>query len=359
MKIIVFVHGLGGWGTDENIIDYWNEIMIEKYFPKEDYMTFIASVGAISSNWDRACELYAQIKGGKVDYGKYHSELQSHKRFGIEHVGFYPEWNETKPITLIGHSMGGQTIRHLEKLLQIGDYNERKYTNSDEISSLFIGQGRLIENLITISTPHLGSPLFDIVGNYFTSKIKNIIIKIGMTFNKSEHIKEFYDMDIDQFNLEQNIDETNEEYKSRIENHYIWSSDYKDISSYDLSPKGSEEFNSISANVYDNTYYLAISTYHTYKIPGINISIVSPFMLPWLLFSGTLLGWYGHNDGLVPLESSRGPCKSTLLLNKVIEPSKWYYFDVYLDHMQILGNITIYDNIIKETFDKIKSFIET
>ena len=32
--------------------------------------------------WDRAVELFYQIKGGTVDYGKEHSALHGHARFG-------------------------------------------------------------------------------------------------------------------------------------------------------------------------------------------------------------------------------------------------------------------------------------
>ena len=34
---------------------------------------FEVSVGPISSNWDRAIEVFYQLKGGQVDYGKGHS----------------------------------------------------------------------------------------------------------------------------------------------------------------------------------------------------------------------------------------------------------------------------------------------
>lgn len=45
------------------------------------YEVYTATVGPIVSNWDRACELYAYIKGGRVDYGKIHSEKYGHSRY--------------------------------------------------------------------------------------------------------------------------------------------------------------------------------------------------------------------------------------------------------------------------------------
>ena len=46
-----------------------------------------ASVGIISSAWDRACELYAELTGGTADYGIAHAQRFGHARFGTA----YPE----------------------------------------------------------------------------------------------------------------------------------------------------------------------------------------------------------------------------------------------------------------------------
>ena len=51
-----------------------NEKGIEAYAP---------AVGPLSSAWDRACELYAQLMGTRVDYGEAHSKMHGHNRYGI------------------------------------------------------------------------------------------------------------------------------------------------------------------------------------------------------------------------------------------------------------------------------------
>ena len=43
--------------------------------------------------WDRAVELFYQIKGGTVDYGKQHSARHGHSRFGRTFPGLFPEWD--------------------------------------------------------------------------------------------------------------------------------------------------------------------------------------------------------------------------------------------------------------------------
>ena len=47
---------------------------IQEDLKRNGYTVHTAAVGPVSSNWDRACELYAQINGGTVDYGAAHAE---------------------------------------------------------------------------------------------------------------------------------------------------------------------------------------------------------------------------------------------------------------------------------------------
>ena len=69
---VVFVHGLMGWGQRAGInavIPYWGMTTgsLTSYLNSLGYETYSATVGPISSAWDRACELYAQLTGTTVD----------------------------------------------------------------------------------------------------------------------------------------------------------------------------------------------------------------------------------------------------------------------------------------------------
>ena len=72
---IVLVHGFMGWGKNEmGNYKYWGgNYDLEQAFKDQGFEVYVASVGPISSNWDRAVELFYQIKGGQVNYGKRHS----------------------------------------------------------------------------------------------------------------------------------------------------------------------------------------------------------------------------------------------------------------------------------------------
>ena len=106
---IILVHGFMGWGREEmGNYRYWGgKDDFEQYLKNEGYTVYTASVGPVSSNWDRAVELYYQIKGDQIDYGKAHSELYGlvRKPDGKSYPGLYPEWDENQPVHLIGHSI--------------------------------------------------------------------------------------------------------------------------------------------------------------------------------------------------------------------------------------------------------------
>jgi triacylglycerol esterase/lipase EstA (alpha/beta hydrolase family) len=59
--VVVLVHGLGGFGEEGLLfLSYWP---LKDEYSKEGFVVREAAVGPVSSDWDRACELYAQIKG--------------------------------------------------------------------------------------------------------------------------------------------------------------------------------------------------------------------------------------------------------------------------------------------------------
>ena len=132
---VVMVHGFLCWGSEERINDFlplfgmWNGnarmTVLEMGVP-----CFTPSVGPFSGMWDRACDLYAHIKGGTVDYGYVHSKRNHHERYGNTYEALVPNWGDLdeygkiQKINLIGHSFGGPTVRTLINLLAEGSKEE-------------------------------------------------------------------------------------------------------------------------------------------------------------------------------------------------------------------------------------------
>ena len=160
---IVLVHGLFGWGgTEVANLHYWGGYSsLQQMLNDAGYEVYTPSIGPVASNWDRACELYAYLVGGTVDYGQYHSAQNGHARYGRTFKGVLPELNDadsTLKVHLVGHSMGGETIRMLAQLLENGDPDEMRATTDGSINKLFTGECRhWIESITTLCTPHDGS----------------------------------------------------------------------------------------------------------------------------------------------------------------------------------------------------------
>ena len=115
---IVLVPGFLGPAKDEEYHDvrrrvyrYWGEA---QKLGTPDSPVLCVWPGGLSSLHDRACELFYQIKGGVVDYGEGHAQKFGHERFGRKYSGSYPSWSGDCPIHIVGHSLGGCTVRMLQ-----------------------------------------------------------------------------------------------------------------------------------------------------------------------------------------------------------------------------------------------------
>ncbi len=160
----IFVHGAGGWGQYDPInryVPYWGMLGPDliTYLNENGFESYAASVAPARSIWIRACELYAQLSGSRVDYGRVHSEREETARFGRDYSQepLIPEWNEDTRLVLLGHSMGGATVRLLAHLLVHGDPEEREQTPADQLSPLFAGGiHKRVFGIVTMAAPTNG-----------------------------------------------------------------------------------------------------------------------------------------------------------------------------------------------------------
>jgi triacylglycerol lipase len=357
---IVLVHGLFGWGRDEVLnVKYWGGIHgdIQNDLNRYGYQTLTAAVGPVSSNWDRACELYAYIKGGTVDYGKVHSAKMGHARFGRTYPGIYPEWGRAqadkkiKKIHLLGHSQGGQTIRLLAQLLSEGSAEEIKGTTKEELSPLFQGNQHWISSVTALFTPHNGTSLADAVE--MLPLIENLVKFVAaMSGVNEDHF--FYDFKLDQWGLSRRPQESFTAYKNRVMKSQIWQT--KDIASYDLSTEGAKKLNGF-AKAQSDIFYFSASGKNTwrdiltgYNYPEVNmISVLKPTATVIGSFSRNQPGlvridssWW-PNDGLVPVSSAKGPTINSrdqiVDDNGIAKAGRWNHLGLYLstDHTAIVG----------------------
>ncbi|MCO6330632.1 YSIRK-type signal peptide-containing protein [Staphylococcus epidermidis] len=256
---IILVHGFNGYASGTGPItgkgNYWggDRLKIIQDYRAKGYNVMEASVSAFGSNYDRAVELYYYIKGGRVDYGAAHAAKYGHERYGKTYAGAYKDWKPGQKIHLIGHSMGGQTIRYLEELLRHGSPEEVKYQkqHGGDISPLYKGgQDNMISSITTIATPHNGTHAADLLGN------EEIIRQVAYDYARSKGNKlSHVDVGLSQWGLKQREDETLVQYIQRVKQSKLWTT--KDNGFYDLTTEGTDILNqktSLNPNIVYKTY---------------------------------------------------------------------------------------------------------
>lgn len=308
---IVMVHGCFGWGRNEGAgLYYWGgkESLTQKLTDK-GYTVYSPSIGPVSSNWDRACELYTYIVGGTVDYGESHSKKYGHARYGRSYPGVYNQIGtkdssgHIRKVHLMGHSMGGQTIRLLAQLLENGDPDELSFTTDGSVNSLFTGGKSWVSSITSIATPHDGSQEAHI--KYGIEPLTHqFVAAIAAIKGKKVDLDDLnYDFQLDQWGLKRKPGESRLAYNNRVIKSAIWKKT-KDLSVWDLSPEGAREFNSYVKTQSDINYF-SIACVNTHEDRFTHFQVPNKNMNPILVKSSIFMGRYTNNkSGEVPIDKS-------------------------------------------------------
>ncbi len=342
-----------GWGPNEmGDYSYWggNKNYVDS-LESEGHKIIEISVGPVSSNWDRAIEVYYQLKGGQVDYGFFHSQKNKiiQKPMGKIYSGLYPDWSQASPVHMIGHSMGGQTARMLNYLL----YQEIYQDSVRKEESNLLGQSHAgwIKSITTISTPHDGTTLEHII----TSAIPFVQYFAGIAGLFGNN---YFRFDLQQFGLKKKENESWLSFVTRLNKSTITKT--KNFSSYDLSLDGAKDFNRY-AQASPDVYYFSFvtSTTKVDKKTGFHIPLDNTPLLNkarakmigtrsgyWLDGTQTDSSWY-ENDGVVNSISMYGPTSGVNGPDPIAEyestdlliTGQWYWTKInQMDHWSVIGH---------------------
>lgn len=368
---IILVHGFSGWGRDELWgYKYWGggKDDIQEDLNARGFNCRTAAVGPLSSSWDRACELYAQLQGTTTDYGKAHSDKFGHDRFGRSYAEpLVPRWGQLddqgriKKIHLITHSHGGQTGRLLIHLMEYGDPEEKLATDSEELSPLFKGGKQWVASQTLVAAPCDGTTLEPLVIKYIPPAQQLVALAAAIFGASDQH---FYDFKLEQWGMKRWSEESMGSYLKRVVKSSLWI-DTKDASPWDLSPEGAREFNG-RTKASPNVYYFTLAGEATEEKPETGYQVPeSDMYIPFKLF-GYLMGKYTHdgaggrvsvdkswwqNDGVINTNSADGPTiypggsvPETIVINDG-KPKKgvFNYLGLleHVDHFDIVGIPTL------------------
>lgn len=334
----VFVHGLCGWGSynpTNSVAPYWGMFGgdLTKYLNARGFDCHAATVNQNSSAWDRACELYAQLTGTRVDYGKEHSERCHHARYGKDFTGkaLIKEFSAENKINLIGHSFGGTTALLFLDLMADGSEKERAVTPKEELSPLFEGgKGNYIYSISTLASPMNGTTAievkYEVENDPKATVSEKAVVSLMSLIAFTKH---------DGRSLE-------------------------DTAGYDLSIDASLAMMD-EIETRDNVYYFSIPTCATETVDGITTpkaelieSVYAPAAYRMASYTGVTAGGvvldesWQPNDGLVNVKSSKAPFNAPQqdFDENNVQPGIWNILPTETgDHMSLMGGMTINKNI--------------
>lgn len=406
---IVLVHGFLGFGTDTfqgSGFSYWGGFNdIAGHMRASGRPVYVAGVGPVSSNWDRAVELFYQIKGGCADYGARHAaanaaagEIQkpagkcwaADPANNPQHypLALYPQWDAQHPLHLVSHSQGGQTIRTLIQLLENGSPN-----GSEGDGALFTG-GKVgwVTSATTISTPHNGTTLRDVVVDFVpkVSELTGSIVELAGLGGSSGN---GYKFRLEQYGLAQSPAESVGDFVARTRSAPFWQLANHDAAQWDLGPDGAAQLNAW-VKTSPHVYYYSIgsrateqgswccngtdrviapfqSSYYQYARNDMIFFLkntAGEWVVPSILQRGmgsytqssagrvaTDASWY-PNDGVVNTISMRAPAGQPMrYFDGTSVRGSWNYLGYYdqYDHFDVIGweaapsdVYPIYDNLL-------------
>ncbi len=302
----IIVHGFFGWGTGSILNDispYFGGYHgpVEKYLNDKGYETYTPNVGSWNSAWDRACILYAMIKGGTVDFGKVHSEKYGHARYGRTYPGLVKDWGENgKKINIIGHSFGGPTVIAFTDLVAHGSAEEREGTPADELSPLFAGgKADWIHTATTLSGTNNGTTMASFPPKPMSNFVNWVCVGIlGGILGKTPFMK-LWDMKMDHWDISEDPEKITgwniqsiSELKPKLA---AYNKNNLDNIMGEMSVQTTAKFNSMTKTS-DKIYYFARRACRTKQIGNTKFQRMELKSFPIAHISQLIVGWFNNAD---------------------------------------------------------------
>jgi|GEM_PF-721413 len=272
---VVFCHGLFGWG-DSALGGYPYFVTVER-LTREGRIPrpILASTGPISSLHDQACELFYQLKGGRVNYGREHAERFGHLRYGREHAGFCPGWCADRPLDFVAHSMGAPVVRMLQHLLA-----NRFFDREDGVS--YGTTASWVRSITAVSGVHNGSTLAWAAGASEESgllepgaRVVPFLVRLAARFARAQvrdpDLAALYDLKLDQWGIESLASAVDSLRGAFGLPRFAETADW---ALYDLTPTAMERWNKALVE-YPDTWYFSHPTRAT--APFLRFEIPVPF----------------------------------------------------------------------------------
>ncbi|KAH6711933.1 hypothetical protein BKA61DRAFT_611841 [Leptodontidium sp. MPI-SDFR-AT-0119] len=291
---IVLVSGFSGWGEALfGTFNYWGGFEdLPAVLHAAGYTVIVVHIGPLSSNWERACQVYEQLTSANfdvpnalppttipIDYGtvypaRYgyarHSNCSKAVLYGNLPTGW--NWGTKSPVHCICHSQGGNTIRLLVELLRgnYGNLHPTYFTATDN-------RQNMINSVVTLGTPHKGTTITAVVQNLLPPDSLGLITQfiVSVSFRRPR----FYDLQLDNWGFYRLPNESFRSMCARLRPlvQVWWEGPQNPVfpphnGFYDNSIPGVNALNEFAPAPAPNTFYFTMSFDATEDFPNVRLS---------------------------------------------------------------------------------------
>ncbi|KAH7385033.1 Alpha/Beta hydrolase protein [Cadophora sp. MPI-SDFR-AT-0126] len=292
---IVLVPGFSGWGRPLlGTVNYFGGFEdLPLILSRLGYIVIVARIGPISTNRERACEIFAQLTNvgfpgpGGFDLPGAPATLMP-VNFGNAHPSPHPnllataqtwravlydppanglpanwQWSATNKINFICHSQGGTTIRYLIELLS---------GTSDPSLPQFLGTFRQnwINSVVTLGTPHKGTTVTDVANDFLPLSNLDLLIDFITSCSFEPRQNRIYDLHLDHWGFARRTTplETYQAMRARIAPDVIawWTG--RDNGLFDNSLRGVRNLDAFAQATSPHIYYFTMSFCATQPFPN-------------------------------------------------------------------------------------------
>ena len=365
----VICHGLAGWGENDKLDKYIPHFgltpkkSIPKHLREAGYEVYQPSLGPVSSAWDRSCELWAQLFGGTVDYGKVHSEKYGHNRYGRTYEkGLIADWGtpgDHEKINIIGHSFGGPTVKQFAALIAEGCQEEIDGTPAEELSDLFKkDKPQKLHAVMSLSGVNNGTTLASLLGKTGMTFATYYFLVINGVLSETKAMQ-FYDFHTDHWGIMKDPKLVKDhKFTSPFANkagYKAYNKNLVDSVAHEMQVEVVQDMVNPNQKVAPGTYYFAKRADRThwndkgYRIPNKNMCKLCQIAG---LFTGNFLqdkklSKYGvdkewaANDGFVNVIGQSAPIgapQTDFVSAEDVKPGIWYNMPIEdKDHISWIG----------------------
>ncbi len=373
---VILVPGLVGYGEENaisKVLPYFGltATSAQKVISDMGIECHTPNFGILSGVWARACELYAQIVGGTVDYGEAHSRKYGHPRYGKTYDrAMVPDWGtldeegKMVKINFIAHGFGAPVARLFVELLNNGSAEEKEATTDGTLSGLFTGgYNNIVHSVVTIAGINSGITSFQAFEDRVPGAMRSIL-KGCVAFEEAKlrmgYIDPYYakqGIKVTQYDLSavfKFFDKDNEGKKIEFDefgiDRYLAMTDGNIF--YESGIDGMNEFNR-KVIAHENTYYLSVTgnvtsnLFGKVTVPNLSAGLLAPLAALISTFENYHMDKpiatpiYHENDGLVNTESSLAPACDTATAYKSpakCQPGIWYQMPLERkNHLAFIG----------------------